>query len=336
MKTLITVICPVYGAEKYIHRCIDSVIFQTFKAWKLLLIDDGSPDKCGEICDAYSARDQRIHVIHQKNMGISYTRNLGLDEVDTEYLYFLDSDDYLSYDALETLYTMIKCQDADIAIGGHSRVEQNGYIHCDSDNWPELKTTEDIQLAILRNKIPNFSCAKLYKKVLWSGIHYPVGQVMEDLYVAPHVFYRAKKVVITKKSLYFYSHENKESITSFGGEKYIRLKFGQFLAWREHEKMADIMCPRYSLECVRKAFHAAVRAYMLNYGVSLLSSEETQEIIKYLQMHNRIHLNWILRFSSYLIIKDNILLSPIGKVQRYIVNRQQRRRFREKRSNKDS
>lgn len=328
MEPIITVICPVYGAERYLRRCIDSVLSQTFTRWKLLLIDDGSPDRCGEICDEYAKKDGRIRVIHQKNMGVSATRNRGLGEVDTEYFYFLDSDDYLPPDALETLYTMAKEKNADIVVGGHSRVEQDGYIHCDSDNWPELKTTEEIQLAILRNRIPNFSCAKLFRRKLWDGIRYPVGQVMEDLYTAPHVFYRAKKIAITKQSLYFYSHENKGSIMSRGGEKYIRLKYGQFLAWREHEKVANAMCPAYSMECARKSFRAAVRAYMLNYGISELSKLEKQEILEYLTSHADMKLKWPLKFSSYLIIHQSFLLGPLGKAQRHIVDRQQRRRFK--------
>lgn len=326
MEAIITVICPVYGAERYIHRCVDSVIHQTFKEWNLVLIDDGSPDRCGDICDAYAEKDKRIRVIHQKNIGVSATRNRGLDEVHTEYFYFLDSDDYLPDYALQTLYVMAREEDADIVVGGHSRVEPDGYIHCDSDNWPDLKTTEDIQLAILRNQIPNFSCAKLFKCKLWDGIRYPVGQVMEDLYTAPHVFYRAKKIAITKNSLYFYSHENKGSIMSNGGAKYIRLKYGQFLAWREHEAVARVFNPLYVEECARKALRAGTRAYMLNAGENELSHYEQGEIISFLQSHTATKGKQLVLFSRYLILHNSFWLRPLGKIQRIIVDRQQKRR----------
>lgn len=326
MKASITVVCPVYGAEKFIHRCIDSVIHQTFKAWKLVLIDDGSPDRCGGICDEYAEKDQRIRVIHQKNIGVSATRNRGLDEVDTEYFYFLDSDDYLPDNALERLYTMAQAEDADIVVGGHSRVEPDGYIHCDSDNWPELRTTEDIQLAILRNKIPNFSCAKLFKRKLWDGIRYPVGQVMEDLYTAPHVFYKAKKIAITKESLYFYSHENKGSIMSNGGAKYIRLKYGQFLAWKEHEAVARTFKPLYIEECASKALRAGTRAYMLNVGENELGSDEQGEIIRFLKIHPTTKGKRLTLLSRNLILSNSFWLKPLGKMQRIIVDRQQKRR----------
>ncbi len=327
LEIKITVIVPVYGAENYIRRCIESVIHQTFNDWHLLLIDDGSPDRCGDICDEYAEKDKRIRVIHQKNIGVSATRNRGLDEVHTEYFYFLDSDDYLPDYALQTLYTMAREEDADIVVGGHSRVEPDGYIHCDSDSWPELKSTEDIQLAILRNQIPNFSCAKLFKRKLWDGIRYPVGQVMEDLFTAPHVFYRAKKIAITKNSLYFYSHENKGSIMSNGGAKYIRLKYGQFLAWREHELVARVKCPAFINECAGKAMHAAIRAYMLNYGTKELSCHEIDEILSFLKKHQTVKTKWILSLSRFLIIKHCRILRPIGSVQRCLVNYQQRRRF---------
>lgn len=326
MKASITVICPVYDAEKYIHRCIDSVIHQTFTGWNLVLIDDGSPDRCGDICDAYAEKDKRIRVIHQKNIGVSATRNRGLDEVHTEYFYFLDSDDYLPEYALQTLYTMAREEDADIVVGGHSRVEPDGYIHCDSDNWPELKTTADIQLAILRNQIPNFSCAKLFKRKLWDGIRYPVGQVMEDLYTAPRVFYQAKKIAITKNSLYFYSHENKGSIMSNGGAKYIRLKYGQFLAWREHEAVARVFNPLYVEECARKALRAGTRAYMLNVGENELSHYEQGKIISFLQDHTAIKGKQLVQFSRYLILHNSFWLRPLGKIQRIVVDRQQKRR----------
>lgn len=326
MEAIITVICPVYGAERYIHRCVDSVIHQTFKEWNLVLIDDGSPDRCGDICDAYAEKDKRIRVIHQKNIGVSATRNRGLDEVHTEYFYFLDSDDYLPEYALQTLYTMAREEDADIVVGGHSRVEPDGYIHCDSDNWPELKTTADIQLAILRNQIPNFSCAKLFKRKLWDGIRYPVGQVMEDLYTAPRVFYQAKKIAITKNSLYFYSHENKGSIMSNGGAKYIRLKYGQFLAWREHEAVARVFNPLYVEECARKALRAGTRAYMLNVGENELSHYEQGEIISFLQDHTATKGKQLVQFSRYLILHNSFWLRPLGKIQRIIVDRQQKHR----------
>lgn len=330
-KLEISVIIPIYKAEKFIHRCVDSVLAQTFQDFELILIDDGSPDNCGKICDEYAAKDDRIRVIHQKNQGISATRNRGVAEVKTKYFYFLDSDDYIPPESLETLYGMIMENDADIAVGGLSRVEKGGYIHGDTDRWPEVKTTHDIQLAVLKDKIPNFSWGKLFRTSLWKGINYPVGNVMEDLYVAPRVFYRAKKIVITKESLYFYSHENEGSIMSEGGNRYIRRKYGQFLAWREHERVAREMEPDAVTQCAKEAYRAAIRAYMLNYGQAELNREECDEIVYYLKDHKNLQVKKFHHFAGWMIMnRYNTLLSISGSLQRSIVESHHKRQNEKK------
>ncbi|RID95082.1 glycosyltransferase family 2 protein [Dialister pneumosintes] len=102
-KPLISVIVPVYKVEKHIHRCIESVLKQTYANWELILVDDGSPDSCGRICDAYAARYDNILVIHQENQGLSAARNAGLDRAGGEWVYFLDSDDFIREDTLEKI-----------------------------------------------------------------------------------------------------------------------------------------------------------------------------------------------------------------------------------------
>ena len=100
---LVSVIVPVYKTEKFIHRCIDSVLNQTYSNWEMILVDDGSPDACGQICDSYAEKDGRIHVIHQENQGLSAARNAGIKICKGEWIYFLDSDDFIVEDALEKM-----------------------------------------------------------------------------------------------------------------------------------------------------------------------------------------------------------------------------------------
>lgn len=123
-------------------QSVDSVLEQTFSDWELILVDDESPDRCGVICDEYAGADSRIRVIHQKNGGVYAAWNTGLDMASGEYIYFLDSDDYLPEKALEFLYRHMTKKNADLVFAGHSRVEADRYIHCDSGNWFELKMTE--------------------------------------------------------------------------------------------------------------------------------------------------------------------------------------------------
>lgn len=334
MKTdneLITVIVPVYGAERFLPRCIDSLLRQTYTRLDILLIDDGSPDQCGAICDEYAKKDGRIRVIHKENRGVSETRNRGIREVRGTLIYFLDSDDYLPDDALERLYHIMQEKDADIVIGGHSRVEPDGYIHCDSDGWPDTDDSDAIKDMILRNRLPNFVCAKLFRRRVWEGIIFPGGQVMEDMYVAADVFYQARRVAMTKESLYFYSRENPGSIMSDSGTKYIRLKYGQFLAWREHERIAEKMgadCREY---CRKKALHAAVRAVMLNAGVDELTADEIDEAVQYIRAKKDIP-GFGMKLARCIIVQRwDRLLFLIGRIQRILVTRQQARRSRKSR-----
>lgn len=324
---MISIIVPVYNTEKYLNRAIDSVLRQTFSDWELILVDDESPDRCGVICDEYAGADRRIRVIHQRNRGVCAARNAGLDAASGEYIYFLDSDDYLQEKALEILYRHMTEENADLVFAGHSRVEADGYIHCDSERWPELKTTEEIQRAILQNRLPNFVWGKLYKKTLWEGISMPEGQVMEDLYICPLVFMKAGRIVLDKQPLYFYSHENIRSITSTEGKVYARLRYGKFLAWREHEKIARQYFPEEEEKCVKEALHAAVRARCLDAGADFLTDQEKSEIDSYIRKHYGISTPEMIPGIHRIILGNHkMLLKIIGKIQRVLVTYQQQQR----------
>lgn len=144
-NSLVTVIIPVYKVEKYIRRCVDSVLSQSYQNLQIILVDDGSPDDCGKICDSYMKKDSRVKTIHQPNGGLSIARNTGLKYAFGEFIYFLDSDDYIAPEAIEAMVHLADEHHADIVMAGHNRVEADGYIHCDSKNWPNLQSTEAIK-----------------------------------------------------------------------------------------------------------------------------------------------------------------------------------------------
>lgn len=324
---MISIIIPIYNAEKYLRRAVDSIRNQTFSEWELILVDDGSSDGSGEICDEYAGLDSRIQVLHRKNQGVSASRNAGLDIASGEYIYFLDSDDYLPEQALHTLYSHMTEGNADLVVAGHSRVEADGYIHCDSGNWPDLKTTEEIQRAILQNRLPNFVWGKLYRKKLWEEIRMPEGQVMEDLYVCPSVFMKAKRIILDKTPLYFYSHENIQSIMTVSGEKYTRLRYGKFIAWREHERIAEQYFPEEAGTCIREALYTALRARCLDAGANVLTVQERREIDNYLRRNASFAGSRKNRYLSRIILGEHkILCRLIGKITRSLVNHQQKHR----------
>lgn len=129
-EKLLSVIVPVYKVEPYLHRCIDSIRNQTYKNLQIILVDDGSPDNCGKICDEYAELDARIIVVHQKNRGLSGARNMGLRYAKGEYVAFVDSDDWISSDMYQTLVNLVELNDLDMA--------RSSVVETDGDRWERV------------------------------------------------------------------------------------------------------------------------------------------------------------------------------------------------------
>lgn len=207
----VSIIVPVYKVEKYIRHCIDSVLAQSFLNWELILVDDGSPDNCGSICDEYASRDGRIRVIHKKNGGLSSARNAALDSFPNGYyVTFLDSDDFWHKDYLTTLIKIGMDNDADI-------------VQCGSVRGCELVFPNNVvkeQIGLYNNHSVFLSEAanivmwgKLYRTYLFNDIRMPVGLYNEDDWTTWKLYYQAKTIVTTTKKLYYYT-VNENSIMS--------------------------------------------------------------------------------------------------------------------------
>lgn len=135
---LISIVVPVYKVEMFLSRCIESVLHQTYTNWVLILVDDGSPDRCGDMCDAYARRDARILVIHQKNKGLSGARNSGMKNCHGKYLYFLDSDDYIAPETFTVLLRYALQEKAEIIMHGHYYVTSGGKVQSAVERWNKL------------------------------------------------------------------------------------------------------------------------------------------------------------------------------------------------------
>lgn len=142
----LSVIVPVYKVEKYLSKCIQSIIKQTFTDWELILIDDGSPDKCPQICDQYAAKDNRIVVIHQDNQGVSVARNRGLDKATGEYIGFVDSDDYIEDNMYEIILSAMKRTDSNVGICGFKYIDgvDGNIIRLQDENIEEILTQKEV------------------------------------------------------------------------------------------------------------------------------------------------------------------------------------------------
>ena len=202
----ISVIVPVYRVEKYIHRCVDSILNQTFTDFELILVDDGSPDNCGAICDEYAAKDSRVRVIHQANGGLSAARNAGIDWVfansDSQWLTFIDSDDWVHPEYLERLLNAALENHVAVSVCGYVTTEGEKPDLSDADTPPQIWNPEDFYVEHRTNAI--IACAKLYRKECFEAIRFPDGKLHEDEFTTYKILFSFGSVAVEPSSLYFY------------------------------------------------------------------------------------------------------------------------------------
>ena len=235
---LISVIVPVYKVEPYLRQCVDSILAQTFTGFELILVDDGSPDNCGAICDEYAERDSRIHVIHQENGGLSAARNAGIDwafeNSDSKWLTFIDSDDAVSSDFFSCTLTTAEENNAEIVVCDFIRfsseipavtaeIDQPVFLLSGREACFRLYDDDGVKFTI--------ACGKLYRKDLFRDIRYPAGMQHEDEATTYRALYLAEHVAELKSQLYFY-RENPQSIMNV---KFSTKRFDALKAMRERE-----------------------------------------------------------------------------------------------------
>ena len=207
MKNLISIIVPVYNVEKYLDKCINSLINQSYKNLEIILIDDGSNDNSREICDEYALEDNRIKVIHKENEGLSATRNLGIDISKGDYIIFIDSDDWVNKDIISKLLNLIKKYNSDIAVCDYSLAyDENEHIEKEKiyeKNFSSIDALKDLYERT-GGVIKSISCCKLYKRKLFKDIVFPVGKIHEDEFVTYKLLYKAKRISYINEKLYYY------------------------------------------------------------------------------------------------------------------------------------
>lgn len=212
MGVELSIIVPVYNVEKYLHQCVDSILNQTFKDFELILVDDGSPDNCGVICDEYARKDKRVKVIHQKNRGLSAARNTGLRCASGGYICFVDSDDYVDKRMYEKMLCVLKSTGADMVKCGFKVFEENKIIREKKflflGNTKLITATDKSGLVSLALKSVKFIVVwnAVYTKALAMKVIYPEGLVGEDEYASRVYLFNSQKVALIKESLYFYRH----------------------------------------------------------------------------------------------------------------------------------
>lgn len=213
MTKLVSIIIPIYNTESFLERCVQSVMQQTYEYLDILLIDDGSTDQSGSLCDKFAEHDTRIHVFHKKNGGLSDARNYGLEKAVGSYIFFLDSDDWIEPESIQVMVESAEQRGADIVSSGYRVVDQNGTITKKVFQPFGIYSAEEAMGVYLKGRaIHSIACAKLYKKELFRNVRFPVGFIHEDEFTTYKLIYASKKICTIEELLYNY-FQRSDSIT---------------------------------------------------------------------------------------------------------------------------
>lgn len=249
---LVSIIVPIYNVEAYLEECIASIVRQTYTNLEIILVDDGSPDRCPAICDKYAEMDSRIIVIHKENGGLSDARNAGLKAATGKYFYFVDSDDVLPQNSIEWMVSCLTENNADMVIAGFERftgsTDNVFFSTCPiGQTIVTLMNREEAMRDFYRDGCQAW--AVLYKKKIHKGIYFPYGEINEDEAIVFRILERCDKVVVTNKVVYQYRCRA-ESITtsSFSPKKFAWYRHCRDnLAWirENHPELVEFAAARY-------------------------------------------------------------------------------------------
>ena len=262
LMSLISVIVPIYRVEQYLPRCVDSILCQDWKNFELILVDDGSPDRCGQICDDYAAKDSRIRVIHKKNGGLSDARNAGIDVARGDYISFVDSDDYVKPTYLSYLYFLVQS-------ANNCKVSQANYFivrggkttpSYEERGMVAFTRAEACAAVLYHDRVDVSGCGKLYERSVFDQIRFPVGRLYEDTFIFGDILLQTPVYVYGGEAQYYYV-QRKDSIVN----KQFSEKNLQYIeAVNKLSEIAVQIDPELRKACDRRCVHArlSVLRYM--------------------------------------------------------------------------
>lgn len=301
---LISVIVPVYKVEKYLRKCIDSIIAQTYKNIEIFLVDDGSPDNCGAICDEYAHVDERIKVIHKENGGLSSARNAALDVATGDYVMFVDSDDWVEPDFCYSALEMVLKEGVKMAAFGYNNIcyeKDNKRYKAYKRFTKSVRTigaSETIRHIILKDDVIfNFAWNKIYDRQLFEKIRYPYGKTFEDNAVTYLLANKSDKIFVSDNVLYNYVRRNDGISGKWYSPKHIA---DRFEIWTERLKNIRLVCPENE-----------------DMQLKQIANEAVEGIV---YIHKRSQYNYVLKdMKDFLIEHKNYLLShnPSLRVKLY-------------------
>ena len=275
---MITVVVPVYNVgEKLIDRCISSILAQTYSDYEIIIVDDGSTDESGAVCDKWAQRDFRIKVIHQENKGLSGARNTGIANGKGEYFSFVDSDDWIYPDMYKKLMTSIRANKSELAICGITVANEKTK---NNNPWFEEEKVfgknEAIKMLCEDRLISSHAWNKLFsRKIIWEGL-FPEGEIYEDIRVMHEVFDKCDKISIVPECLYYY-YKREGSIT---GKKKIKTLLGNVEALKVRKEYIKKNYPKFE-KCIDARIAETITLFEVKNSIEYNDREENgNELIK--------------------------------------------------------
>lgn len=280
-KPLVSVVVPVYNVEKYLDRCVESIVKQTYENLEIILVDDGSLDQSGAMCDEWAQKDARIKVVHKKNGGLSDARNKGVEVATGDYIGFVDSDDYIALDTYEVLVKLIQENDVDISMCGVADVYPDR-MECPETTALSIMTPDKVLSDIFLNKTLMVGVPpRLYPAWLMKEVSSPVGKTHEDAFIVVDLFMRVKRVAVDTTPRYFYWH-NEGTITAKPSTRALNDNID---AWEHNRALVEEHYPHLLNDVLFRCYwaHFDVLDGLILSNVTNEDAERKKRIIGYLR-----------------------------------------------------
>lgn len=309
---MISVIIPVYNVEKYLKKCLDSVINQTYRDLEIILVNDGSTDRSRDICMQYAKADPRILLLEEENLGLSAARNLGIDRATGEYITFVDSDDFIADNMLEVLALNIKKYFADVSMCDFCKVSENQKVQ---SSFSKKEIIQEIDLDEFPNCINKHYSAlvsawgKLYRREIFREIRYPKGKLHEDEFILYDWVFQCKKIVYIKYSFYYYLQRDTGIMGNYGAQNVadiIEARSGHidFAVKRNDESLYQIAQAR--MMCAMAVSYKRLKDAGKNEGLNEVYQRfcrlyQLKRLHKLLSLEERIGYFWLYRSPKFYI-----------------------------------
>jgi len=283
MKPLISIILPIYNVKDYLPKCIKSIFAQTYTNLEIIMVDDGSTDGSGKLCDDYAAKDSRVRVFHKTNGGVSDARNYGVDNANGEYITWIDPDDYVDKDYVEYLYRLILKYNTKMSICQLRVVFVNGKIDEKGSSGNELLTNKNcIKRMLYHDVIDTSACLKLYHRDLYKNIRYPYGKLFEDMATTYKLMLKCSKIAVGYESKYNYVIRNNSIVNcAFNPNKLDLLEMTDNMG-----KEVLSIYPDLSKAVMRRRVYA--RFSTLNQMLEVEGHDDKKnEIIRFIKAHSK-------------------------------------------------